>query len=77
MHRIFLAGVLILAGCQNIVGPFARRPPQRVDDPLLSIYEQEVRGRDRLALPLESPNVAPPAPARPGMTGFAQESAGH
>ena len=77
MRRIFLTGVLILAGCQNVAGPFARRPPQRVDDPLLSINEQEMRGRDRLALPLESPNVGPPVPARPGMAGFAQESAGH
>jgi hypothetical protein len=77
MRRIFLTGVLVLAGCQNVAGPFARRPPQRVDDPLLSINEQEMRGRDRLALPLESPNVAPPGPPRPGMPRFTDESSGH
>jgi hypothetical protein len=65
MRRFFLIGVLALAGCQNIVGPFQHREPQRVDDPLISINEQERRGRDRLAVPedkaLGNPtfNVAP------------------
>ena len=65
MHRlILLAGVLLTVGCSgNIVGPFAYRPPQRVDDPLLTISEQQRRGRDRLAFPDESPisndNLAP------------------
>lgn len=65
MRRLFLFGALLLMGCSgNLVGPFAPRPPQRVDDPLLSINEQEKRGRDRLAYPDESPvktqNMAPP-----------------
>lgn len=59
MHRYILLGVLLLAGCQNLVGPFASRKPERVDDPLLTISEQQRRGRDRLALPDESANVAP------------------
>jgi hypothetical protein len=42
-----------------VVGPFEHRDPQRVDDPLLSIGEQERRGRDRLALPEQSVTVAP------------------
>ncbi len=64
MHRLFLAGALCLTGCTgNIVGPFAPRTPQRVDDPCISIEEQATRGRDRLALPDESSrwmdNLAP------------------
>src|SRR4051812_15908721 len=43
MHRIILLGVLVAAGCQNVVGPFQQRDPQRVDDPLLPIYEQQQR----------------------------------
>jgi hypothetical protein len=77
MHRIILAGVLVLAGCQNVLGPFAPRTPQRVDDPLLTINEQKNRGRDRLALPEESPNVAPPPFARPGQSGFEPELVRH
>jgi hypothetical protein len=34
-----------------------------VDDPRLSIGEQQSRGRDRWALPDESPRVAPPSGA--------------
>jgi hypothetical protein len=60
MRRILLTGLLLLAGCQNVLGPFAPRKPERVDDPLLTIPEQERRGRDRLALPDDSPTVAPP-----------------
>jgi hypothetical protein len=60
MCRILLAGVLLLAGCQNVLGPFAPRKPQRVDDPLLTIPEQQRNGRDRLALPDDSRSVAPP-----------------
>jgi hypothetical protein len=59
MRRLFLTGLLALAGCQNVVGPFAHREPQRVDDPLLSINEQKSRGRDRLALPEDNPALAP------------------
>ncbi len=54
MHRLYLVGFLFLAGCQSVVGPFEHRKPERVDDPLLSINEQQRRGRDRLALPDES-----------------------
>ncbi len=59
MRRILVLGVLCLAGCQNTLGPFAPRTPQRVDDPYLSIPEQQQRGRDRLALPDDSKFVAP------------------
>jgi hypothetical protein len=61
MRRILILGILCLAGCQNVSGPFAPRSPERVDDPRLSISEQESRGRDRWAIPEESPRVGPPA----------------
>lgn len=55
-----------LAGCQNVVGPFRRAAP-KVDDPRLSIAEQEKLGRQFYALPDESPEVAPHSGiARPG-----------
>jgi hypothetical protein len=54
-----LLGILILSGCQNVVGPFRAKSPQQVDDPNISISEQQRRGRARLALPDESTNVGP------------------
>lgn len=60
MYRLLLAGTVLLTGCQNVIGPFQSRKPERVDDPLLSIPEQQRRGRDRLALPEASANYAPP-----------------
>ncbi len=59
--RWVLVGLLCLTGCQNVVGPFQCRRPERVDSPCLTIEEQQRRGRDRLALPEESPSVAPPS----------------
>jgi len=67
MSRWWLIGVLLLAGCQNVVGPFRARAPARVDDPVLTISEQERLGRDRLALPEEAFTVGPKSgAARPG-----------
>jgi hypothetical protein len=54
---------LCLAGCRNIVGPFEARRPARVDDPRLSIAEQEKLGRQYLALPDETPLGGPPSGA--------------
>ena len=65
MRRLLLVGILLLAGCQNLVGPFRGRAPERVDDPLLTINEQQRRGRDRLALPVESPTVGPRTEVQP------------
>jgi hypothetical protein len=60
MRRLILAAALLTTGCGgNILGPFAHRKPERVDDPHLSVPEQEFRGRDRLALPDQSRNIAP------------------
>jgi len=67
MRRLALVGLVLLAGCQNVVGPLQSRSPMRVDDPRLPTYEQERRERDRLALPDSSPLVAPASPgAIPG-----------
>ena len=61
MRRLAVAGMLLLmlSGCRNLVGPFQPKQPERVDDPLFSIPEQERRGRANLALPDESREVAP------------------
>jgi hypothetical protein len=59
MRKLIPLGLLLLAGCQNIVGPLEHRQPLRVDDPRLPIPEQEQRGRDRLALPDASDHLAP------------------
>ena len=60
MQRLFFGTMLLLAGCQNVVGPFGYRQPQRIDDPRLTIAEQQRLGRNRLALPDDSPAVGPP-----------------
>jgi hypothetical protein len=59
MRRFVLLLALLTAGCHNVSGPFEHRRPERVDDPRLSIGEQEREGRARLALPQESRNVGP------------------
>jgi hypothetical protein len=51
-RRILMLGLLLTASCTGVNGPRAhRQDPTQVDDPRLSIAEQEQRGRDRLALP--------------------------
>ena len=60
MRKLVVVGCLLLAGCRSsTVGPFESRRPERVDDPRLPISEQQRRGRDRLALPVESAAVGP------------------
>jgi hypothetical protein len=59
MRRTILLLALLMAGCHNVNGPFEHRTPARVDDPSLSIGEQEREGRARLALPVESRAVGP------------------
>lgn len=58
-HFLLVTGVL-LAGCTGVNGPFARKAqPERIDDPRLTISEQERRGRDQLALPYQNPQLGP------------------
>ncbi|HEX5272948.1 MAG TPA: hypothetical protein VFW33_20770 [Gemmataceae bacterium] len=59
MRRTVLPLALLLAGCQNVIGPFEHRKPERVDDPCFSIREQQREARARLALPEESRQVGP------------------
>jgi hypothetical protein len=60
MRRLLiLVTLLVLSGCQNVAGPFSARSPQRVDDPSLTISEQQSRGRARYALPDKSSQVGP------------------
>ena len=60
MRNTLLLGLLFsLAGCQSVNGPFMPRARERVDDPRLSISEQESRGRDRYALPDNALQVGP------------------
>jgi hypothetical protein len=66
MRRLFLVLLLLAAGCESVRGPFAPRSPRRIDDPSLSIAEQQVLGRDRIGLPDNSSVLPPEAGARPG-----------
>jgi hypothetical protein len=70
MKRLMLAALVFLVGCQSTIGPFAHRDPKRVDDPHLTIPEQERLGRDRLALPEQSRTVAPQTLADQPTTGY-------
>jgi hypothetical protein len=78
MRRItaFALGLLLLAGCEsiNIRRPFQRQTPEKVDDPLLPVSEQQRRGRDRFAYPDESSTVAPPTFTGPRATPTIKES---
>jgi hypothetical protein len=66
MRRSVVVGLMALAGCQGIEGPrMHMAKPEMLAGPGLTIREQEIRGRDRLALPISSmdigiSSVAPP-----------------
>jgi hypothetical protein len=64
--RYLLLILLLAAGCESVRGPLAPRPGTRVDDPSLSIAEQQRQGRDRIGLPDNSPVLPPEAGSRPG-----------
>jgi hypothetical protein len=57
--RLALFGLLCVAGCQGVIGPFQRRSPERVDDPAFTIPQQEYRGRARLPLWNDRTDLAP------------------
>jgi len=61
MRRLLVVfGLLLLAGCQNLTGPRARREdPIKVDEPRYNVGEQLRRSRDQLAFPDQSGSLAP------------------
>jgi hypothetical protein len=63
MHRLFLVGILLLAGCHsnNTVGPFEHRNPEQRGDPLLTPADPKPRGHANLALPEDSPTTGLPS----------------
>jgi hypothetical protein len=65
MRHLILLLVIFAAGCENLRGPFAPHPQGRVDDPRLSIQEQQVLGRDRIGLPDNTSVLPPEAGSRP------------
>jgi hypothetical protein len=57
--RLCLFGLLLaLAGCQSNPGSLGYRKPNRVDDPMLSIGEQQSRGRERYSY-IEDDRLSP------------------
>ncbi len=61
MQRLIWLGLLCVMGCQNVIGPRERRvDPVKVDNPFLSIPEQERSARELLATPQQSFEVGPP-----------------
>lgn len=59
MRRWLILVVLTASGCCGVVGPLEPRLTTRVDDPCVTIGEQERRSRDRLALPEWNPAIVP------------------
>jgi hypothetical protein len=60
MRRTLYFAVFLVVGCQGVVGPREHRDhPVRVDTPCLDIEDQKRLGRDRLALPVTTPDVGP------------------
>ncbi len=59
MHRTLFAGLLLLAGCQGVVGPACRTCDDSFKCPNLTIEERNQRARSELGLPDSSPMVGP------------------
>ncbi|MCI0637685.1 MAG: hypothetical protein L0Y72_06935 [Gemmataceae bacterium] len=59
MRWLFLVLLISFAGCQNVRAPWGPQAPVRVDDPILSMYEQRRLGRDRLPLPDDTRTAGP------------------
>ena len=57
---VLMLGVVALAGCNRFTGPAeTREKVGRVDAPGYSIYEQKVRGRERLAISEDDYRIGP------------------
>lgn len=50
----------LFVGCRNVEGPrYHREHPEQIDNTTYNIEEQKRRGRDLIALPEGSQNIAP------------------
>jgi len=59
MRRLVPLGLLFaLAGCRSDSGSLGYRKPSRADDPMLSIQEQQSRGRERYSY-IEDDRLSP------------------
>ena len=66
MRHFFLFILVLLAGgCENLRGPLQPRPQGRIDNPNLTIAEQQTLGRDRSSMPDNSAVLPPEVGARP------------
>lgn len=68
MRRLILCGLLVLAGCEGVIGPRQRAcQPSSINAPCLSPDEQNARLRDQVAVPLNSPTIGPRTYAEGGI----------
>jgi hypothetical protein len=76
MRTLFLAGLILTAGCQGVVGPAQRRClTDPIDDPRLTPDQQKERERERAALPEGSNAYGPRTFAEnPALKGASQGS---
>ncbi len=65
LRYLLLVAILAQLGCQGVVGPLQYRQPKRVDDPYLSIPEQQKLGRDQIGMPVQSWEAGPPTEIAP------------
>ena len=67
---LLIAALLLVIGCQSDKGSLFYRKPDRADDPMYSIEEQERRGRERLSTVEDYSELTPKVYIdRPGTTG--------
>jgi hypothetical protein len=59
MRRWIFLAMLLLAGCQNTMGPLANSDKERPDQPQYNIPQQQYLGRDRYPLPQDSFSTGP------------------
>ncbi|MFL5342615.1 MAG: hypothetical protein ACJ8F7_20980 [Gemmataceae bacterium] len=59
MRRLWIVALLLLAGCQNTIGPLQNQRRDKPDDPYYNISQQQYRGRDRYSRPDDSFEVGP------------------
>ncbi len=60
MSRCLILLVIAAAGCRNIDGPCAARNKPPINEPGLTISEQERRARDKYPIPSDNFRIGPP-----------------